>query len=299
MGAMEPEVSLQAFDVYSSGLDHPECCAFDKSGILWAGGEAGQIYRIDRAGRVEQIAHLGGFCAGLAFSANDELFVCNPALGVVWVKRTGQWTIFAESAGGKRFGEPNFPVFDIRGNLYVTDSGEWRRAIGRLLRFDTQGTGVELVTGCGYANGLALSADERYIYLAESDTDTVYRIELLDGGLAARAPEVYARPIGHAPDGLCLDSEGNLYVTSYGSHEILRVTPQREIHLFGRDPNGMIIGGPTNLTFGGPDYKEVYVANFGRRTIVRARTERMGLPPVNLRDTNQKRVSCMLRSQSH
>ena len=42
-----------------------------------AGGEAGQVYRITPAGVVATVANLGGFCAGLAFSPSDELFVCN------------------------------------------------------------------------------------------------------------------------------------------------------------------------------------------------------------------------------
>ena len=36
---------------------------FDREGNLWAGGEAGQIYRIDNSGKVETIANVGGFLA--------------------------------------------------------------------------------------------------------------------------------------------------------------------------------------------------------------------------------------------
>jgi gluconolactonase len=66
------------------------------------------------------------------------------------------------------------------------------------------------------------------------------------------------------PDGLCLDAEGNLLVTCYGSHEILALDPQGRISLVAHDPNGIMLGSPTNATFGGPDYDEIYVANLGR-----------------------------------
>src|SRR5207248_8374718 len=80
---MQPIVPIEQFSIFASGLDHPECCAFDSRGFCWAGGEAGQVYRIDPAGKVQTVCSLGSFNGGVAFSPDDELFVCNPAQGVV------------------------------------------------------------------------------------------------------------------------------------------------------------------------------------------------------------------------
>src|SRR3954447_11493375 len=96
---MTPEIPIEAFEIFATRLDHPECLAFDRSGFLWAGGEAGQVYRIDPQGKVETVANMGGFCAGLAFSLEDELLVCNPALGIVRVKASGEVATFATQAG--------------------------------------------------------------------------------------------------------------------------------------------------------------------------------------------------------
>src|SRR5688500_15842957 len=87
---MEPEIPIDRFEVFANGLDHPECVAFDREGMLWAGGEAGQVYCVDRKGTVETIATLGGFTGGLAFSPDNELFLCNPSLGIVRVRRDGK-----------------------------------------------------------------------------------------------------------------------------------------------------------------------------------------------------------------
>ncbi|HSU54694.1 MAG TPA: hypothetical protein VLT36_11600, partial [Candidatus Dormibacteraeota bacterium] len=73
---MTPEIPREAFEIFATGIDHPECIAFDRQGVLWAGGEAGQIYRIDQERTVRLITNMGGFCGGLAFSLEDELFVC-------------------------------------------------------------------------------------------------------------------------------------------------------------------------------------------------------------------------------
>src|SRR5262245_24538696 len=122
----QPEVPIERFEVFASGLDHPECPAFDRAGHLWTGGEAGQVYRIDAAGRVQTVATLGGFTGGLAFSPLDHaLYVCNPALGLMRVEADGVTIVFATAADGHRLVYPNYPVFDRRGRLYVSDSGNW------------------------------------------------------------------------------------------------------------------------------------------------------------------------------
>src|SRR5437868_5579435 len=93
--SLTPEIATERFEIFANGLDHPECLAFDREGILWAGGEAGQIYRISREGHVETIATLGGFSGGIAWTPDDSaLFVCNPAHGIVRVDRSGKWSVF-------------------------------------------------------------------------------------------------------------------------------------------------------------------------------------------------------------
>src|SRR5437588_785625 len=80
----QPEIPIERFEIFANGLDHPECVAFDRAGILWAGGEAGQVYRIDPAGKVVTVATLGGFTGGVALSPLDHAaYVRNPAHGVV------------------------------------------------------------------------------------------------------------------------------------------------------------------------------------------------------------------------
>ena len=94
------EIALDQFETYADGLDHAEDLAFDADGILWAGGEIGQVYRIPERGRVEEVTNIGGFCLGLTFSRSDELFICNAKLSsVVKVQKNGKSTLFADFAG--------------------------------------------------------------------------------------------------------------------------------------------------------------------------------------------------------
>jgi gluconolactonase len=266
----EPEIPIGRFEVFASGLDHPECVAFDRAGDLWAGGEAGQVYRIDAAGQVQTVTTLGGFTGGIAFSPRGHaLYVCNPSLGLVRVEADGGHAVFATGAGGHTLVYPNYPVFDRRGRLYVTDSGNWKKHNGYLLRFDPDGGGRVIGGPFGYANGLALTADERTLFMVESDTDRVYRFDLTGDGDFGRG-EVYAEPVGRLPDGLALDEAGNLYVACYASDEIWRISPTGEKALLAWDHHAILLGRPTNLAWGGANFDVLYVANLGRYTVTRA-----------------------------
>lgn len=277
-----PEIPIDAFSVFTTGVDHPECVAFDRRGVLWAGGEAGQIYRISTEGKPDLVTTLGGFCGGLAFSPADELHVCNPGLGIVRVKASGESSVIASHAGNHKLICPNYGVFDSEGNYYVTDSGHWKKRNGCLIRFTPDAQGEMLASPLGYANGLALSADERWLFMVESDTDSVLRFEIrADKTLGS--PEIYATECGRLPDGLTLDTDGNLYVCCYASDEIWRISPAREKALFAWDRWAILLGSPTNMAFGGADFDELYVANLARTTITRAKVGRKGQPLINQR----------------
>jgi len=271
ISSAKDQVDQQAqFEVFARGLDHPECVAFDREGHVWAGGEAGQVYRIDDSGAVTTITTLGGFIAGIAFSPLDQsLYVCNAKMGLVRVDAAGRHDLFATEAEGHKIVCPNYPVFDRRGRLYVSDSGNWKKYNGFLLRFDADGSGRVIGGPFGYANGLALSADQRYLFMVESDTDRVYRFELSSDGQLGRG-EVYADSVGRLPDGLALDEAGNLYVACYASDEIWRISPSREKTLLGWDYHAILLSRPTNLAWGGANSDVLYVANLGRDTITRA-----------------------------
>ncbi len=282
---MAPEIPAEAFGIFASGLDHPECLAFDRDGFLWAGGEAGQIYRIAPDGRVETIANLGGFCAGLAFSPKDELFVCNASLGIVRVETNGKFAVFADRAGDHKLVCPNFGVFDSAGNYFITDSGNWKKRNGHLLHFTPDGRGEILAGPFGYANGLALSADEKFLFMVESDTDSIFRFEIHPDG-SLRSHELYASNVGRFPDGLALDAEGNLFACCYACDEIWRINMAREKTLFAWDYHAILLGSPTNMAFGGANMDELYVANLARTTITRAKVGRKGQPLANLKRTH-------------
>jgi gluconolactonase len=259
------EISVDQFETYADGLDHPEDLAFDSEGVLWAGGELGQVYRIPERGQVETVANVGGFCLGLAFSPVDELYICNAKLAcVIKVQKNGKSELFADSVQGHKLKTPNYGVFDSSGNLFVSDSGDWAKSSGCIVRFDSRGQGKVFLNGPQpFPNGLALSADERFLFVAQSHTDDVLQVEICKDGSAGDR-QVYAAGLERVPDGLALDVAGNLYVSCYASDNIYQVSAEREVNLLAYDRAGTTLARPTNIAFGGLAGDELYVANLGR-----------------------------------
>jgi gluconolactonase len=267
---MRPEVPLEKFEIFAEGLDHPEGLAFDVDGDLWAGGELGQIYKINRKGKVRTVATLGGFNLGLTFSRQQDLFVCNFKLGaLIQLDRSGKTIRSWERVGRYRLRNPNFSVFDGEGNLYFSDSGEFKKHDGFLFVLRPSGKIEQLLDQLSFPNGLSLSADEQTLYIVQSTKDNVLAVPILKSGSTGK-PRVYASGLRNVPDGAALDADGNLYVTCYASHNVYRVAPNGTVSLFAQDPEGTMIASPTNVAFGGAKFDEMYFANLSRWHICRA-----------------------------
>jgi gluconolactonase len=267
---MRPLIPLERFRIFADGLDHPEGLAFDADGTLWAGGELGQIYSIDAHGRLREVARLGGFNLGLTFSRRQELYVCNfklPAL--VRVNRKGRVLESWERIGSRKLKTPNFSVFDSEDNLYFSDSGDFDKVNGWVCRIRKNGRAEVFAGPFAFANGLSLSADERFLYVVQSTRDNVERVEILPDGRSGER-KLYASGLHRVPDGAALDAKGNLLVTCYASDNLYKVTPAGKVSLLAYDPQGTMIARPTNIAFGGPNFDQMYVANLGRWHISRA-----------------------------
>jgi gluconolactonase len=281
-----PTIPIEAFEVYATGLDHPECLAFDQQGDLWTGSEAGTIWRIGADKKPHAVANLGSYCAGVAFSPNDVLHVCNPANGIIRVHPNGETSVFASHVGDHKIVCANYGLFDSKGNYYVTDSGLWKKNTGYLLRFTPDGKGEILDGPMGYTNGLALSADEKRLFMIESNNNRIYRYDISDDGKVSNRT-VYADKVGRFPDGLTLDAEGNLYASCYASDEIWRITPSGEKTLFAWDQWAILLGSPTNMAFGGENFDELFVANLARWHVTKAKVNVKGQPLANQKAANK------------
>jgi gluconolactonase len=185
-----------------------------------------------------------------------------------------------DRVGQYRLRSPNFSVFDSEGNLYFSDSGDFKKNDGFLFVLRPNGAVEQLLSSLAFPNGLSLSADERTLYVIQSTKDNVLAVPIHQPGKCGR-PQVFAAGLHNVPDGAALDTEGNLYVTCYASHKVYRVSPSGRVVLFAVDREGTMIASPTNAAFGGASFNEIYFANLSRWHICRVRVGTKGQPLAN------------------
>jgi gluconolactonase len=276
-------LSLDATSTFYDGLDHPECVAVHPDGSVWAGGEAGQIYRMDPEGRhAEEVANTGGFVLGIAFSPDASwLAACDLKRQCVWRLdlASGELTEFARAPeDGDGLSIPNYPVFGLDGTLYVSDSGAFREVRGRVLAFDPDGRGRVWHRGpFNFANGMCLSPEGEALYVVGSWLPGVERVEILEDG-SAGAREVVVTLPDTVPDGVAVDAEGRLYVSCYAPSRIYRVAPGGEPEVWIDDWEAHTLCNPTNIAFAGPDFDQLLAANLGRWHITRIEAGVRGAP---------------------
>ena len=168
---------------------------------------------------------------------------------------------------GGRFSRPNDVVCHSNGSLYFTDPDK-RRAYSereipgpagdndlwdgaRVYRFAPDGS-LSVLAYCEYPNGLALSPDERTMYVANTRSSKYVHAIALDaaGNMIGRSifADMNEGTQPGAPDGLKVDSIGRVYCTGPGG-----------IWVFAPDGKRVgIIKWPeqaVNFAFGGPDLR--------------------------------------------
>ena len=258
--------SLEELRTYADGLDHPEGVAVGPDGTVYAGGEAGQLYRVDPDGAVTEVARTGGFLLGLAVDGDGFVYACDTSRREVVRIDPSSGTVDTYSAGAPQapFRNPNWPVFDDQGNLYVTDSGAWKADDGHIVAIAAGGaTSVWSRATPRFPNGACLTADGTALLVIESTHPGVSRIPIEPDGSAGAASVVCELP-GSVPDGIAVDEAGGFYVACYRPDRIYYVDANGRIEVYADDPEGTVLAAPTNVTFLGPGRRTLLVGSLGR-----------------------------------
>jgi sugar lactone lactonase YvrE len=225
------------------GLDHPEGVAWDPDAeVLYAGGEAGQVYRATLDGALETLATVpGGLMLGIALDAAGRAYVCDAGNGRVQrVDPDGRVEPY-----GPALGFPNSPAFAPDGSLYVSDSGGWDGFDGGIVRIDPDGAAERLeLPPLAFANGLAIRGE--HLYTVESQRPGVVRIPLAGG-----PPEPVVELERCVPDGLAFDRDGGLLISCWQPNRVYRLGPDGALQTIVDDWTGEYVLTPTNTAFAG------------------------------------------------
>jgi gluconolactonase len=150
------------------------------------------------------VAEYDGEPNGMKFLNARELIVTDYKQGLLRIDvASGKVRPFLERRNSERFKGVNDLVFDSQGNLYFTDQGQsgLHDPSGRVYRLSPSGKLDLLLSNVPSPNGLALSPDERVLFIAVTRGNCVWRAPLMDDGSVTKVSQFFTSYGPSGPDG--------------------------------------------------------------------------------------------------
>lgn len=258
-------------------------------GLLFSGD--GNIHQLSLSGEFK-VFRAGAGTNGLLFDGQGRLCACeHAARRVTRTERDGTVKVLADNYNGMKFNSPNDLTLDSKGRLYFTDprygdreTMEMRDARGNFVegvyRIDLDGSLSRILTSeVDRPNGLVITSDDRHLFVADNNNNQtgaarkLYRFTLRADGSAIPESRKLIFDWGNSrgPDGMELDQQGRLFVAgglnkAQPPHEtnerkggVYVLTQDGELLEFIPIPRDEV----TNVAFGGPDRKTLYITAGG------------------------------------
>jgi gluconolactonase len=262
--------------------------------------EAGHIWKLDpKTLKATIFRSPSGMSNGLKFDAEGNLIAAEGAdHGGRRITRTdmktGKSYIIAGEFEGRRFNSPNDITIDEKGRIYFSDP----RYLGHepidqpvqaVYRIDTDGSIHRIITDAGKCNGVAVSPDQKTLYVVSNDNGhsgigrlkpetparkgamALHAYDLADDGSAKFRKTLVDYAPQDGPDGLVCDKEGNLWVA---------VRDETKPGIYVYSPEGKQLSYiktelPTNVGFGrGSEAKTLYIT--AGKSLYRIQTSKDG-----------------------
>jgi gluconolactonase len=279
-------------EVLASGFNWSEGPVWKDGGIVfsdvpentvfgWKEGDKAASVVLKPSGSISDPTGQGS--NGLAVDAKGSLVLCQHGeRRIARLEKDGSFTALADRFEGKRFNSPNDLVIAKSGVIYFTDPPYGLKKGGAAAELDFHGIyaidsagAVKLIDkSVRFPNGIALSPDEKTLYVAVSDPQDT-RVIAYD--LSASKPEARvvfnAQPLKSPQrkggcDGLKVDAQGNIWTTGPGGVLVLDAK--------GRHLGSILTGQATaNCAWGGEARDTLYIT--ADMFLLRVKTKVKGL----------------------
>lgn len=235
-------IDLAEVSFVGSGLVRPECVLATGSGDLytadWRGGVAHIRPDGSQALYVGSSADLpeGARPNGIALDRDGSFLFANlgSEVGGVWrIDRSGQIRPVLTELEGKPIPPSNFVLRDRDERLWLTVSTrltprslDYRRnaASGFVVVIDMRGARI-VGDGLGYTNECLVDPARQWLYVNETYARRLSRFPLKSNGDLGTNEVVCTFGRGQYPDGMAMDMDGRIWITSVVSNQLLRVDP--------------------------------------------------------------------------
>jgi gluconolactonase len=256
-----------AENLFTNNIEGP---AFDKNGNLYVVNfqKDGTIGLVKSDGSVELFITLpeGSTANAIQFDSKGNMYLADfTGHNVLKVDmKTKKVEVYVHNDS---FNQPNDICFNKKDQLFASDPN-WKDGTGKLWRIDKGGKAVLLTDQMGTTNGIALSPDEKTLYVNESKQRKIWSFAVdKKGNLSNKTLFAEFQDFGF--DGMKCDNQGNLYVSRYGKGVIAVLSSKggliREVELKGKSCS--------NLVFGGLNGKLVFVTLQDRKGMEKFRND--------------------------
>jgi sugar lactone lactonase YvrE len=223
-------------------------------GLKWVDMLAGDILSLDDRTGVINRQHVDSSVAAIVRPrASGGFIVATEREFAVWGDDGKEWSTPPLWDGNVRFNEGSC---DPAGRFLVGSMSYEREAgAGSMWRLNLDGSTERVFGDVTISNGLAFTANGEAAYYIDTRTRRIDVFSVHDSELSDRRPFVSVREGVGNPDGLCVDSEGGVWVALYGGSAV------HHYGIEGRLEDVIEVGAMkvTSCTFGGPALSTLYI----------------------------------------
>ena len=235
-------------------LYHP-----DEGRVYWTDIPTGRLFTYDLASRQHEQCYEGDAVGGFTVQADGGLLLFM-AKGAIKIWRGGGLTTVINEIPEERDSRFNDVVADPMGRVFC-GTMPTEAQLGSLYRLDPDGTLSKVLGDIGCSNGMGFTLDRKQMYYTDSAKREIYRFdydqdtgELSNQQVFVRLPE----DLG-IPDGMTVDAESYIWSAIWNGGCMIRFAPDGTEDRRVTFPARKV----SCVTFGGPDYDDMYVTTAG------------------------------------
>ena len=296
---------MSEFTTLISGLSFTECPRWRNGRLYVSDFYTHRVLAVAMDGTTETFAHVPQQPSGLGFLPDGRMLIVSMRDRKVLRREVNGSLVEHANLSGLVPGHLNDMLVDHNGRAWVGNFGfdlmagaQARSTV--LICVEPDGTAAVVADGLGFPNGMVLSPDGHTLIAAESLMDRLSAFEVAGGSLGERRTwAAFGDPpastdvgeilgqVAVAPDGICLDAEGAVWVADAAHSRLIRVAEGgrilKEIKIDGVGVFACMLGGDDGRTLFAsvaPTFHEAEASANHRASILMTRVEvpHAGLP---------------------
>ncbi len=216
-----------------------------------------RMHQFDPTTGENRFFDVGDVVGAIATTGTNRLIIALRHHLAFFNTHTGEVTPLLEIEKNLPTNRLNDGKCDAQGRFWFGSMSTIEKPEASLYRYDADGSLHVMETGLTISNGLGWSPDRKTFYLTDSPQQKIYAYDFnsVTGNITNRRIFVDLTHESFYPDGLTIDSQGNLWSAMWNGWCVIRFNPMGEEILRIKLPVPLV----TSCTFGGEDLQTLYI----------------------------------------